>query len=145
MIYLLPLPSGFLQMAVTEYKLIELLDYQDMEYIQMTWERELERREKSKIWISVTYDNVLRVLNEVLLINGYGNSIVVKFRTKHKYLQKHLDKIITRIIEFCEKHNLRKIPKQLLIELIEYEIQRKIVLRNYVRNYHVPFKYPKSK
>jgi hypothetical protein len=131
-------------MAVTEYKLEELLIYQELEYIRTSWEKELKRIEE-KLWITVKYDNILRVLNEVLLIKGYGNNIVERFRTKHKYLQKHFDKIITRIIEFCKKHNLRKIPKQLLIELIEYEIQRKIVLRNYVRNYHAPYKYPKSK
>jgi hypothetical protein len=131
-------------MAVTEYKLEELLIYQDNEYIKTSWERELERKEREKLWIIVSYDNVLRAINEYLLFHNYGN-IIEKFRTKHKYMQKHFDKIITRIIDFCKKHNLRKIPKQLLIELIEYEIQRKIALRNYVRNYRVQYKYPKSK
>jgi hypothetical protein len=129
---------------VTEYKLEQLLIYEELQYIQRTWEKELERREKS-IWVTVTYENIARILNEVLLTQGYGNNIVVKFRTKHKYLQKHLDKIIERIIEFCRKHNLRKIPKQLLIEIIEYEIQRKIILRNNVRNYKAPYKYTESK
>ena len=131
-------------MAVTEYKLEELLILQDLEYIKRTWEKELERREKTKIWITVNYDNVSKALTEFILTHKYGD-IVRLFRTKNKYMQNHLDKIITRIIEFCRKHNLRKIPKQLLIELIEYEIQRKILLRNYVRNYRVPYKYPKSK
>ena len=127
-------------MAVTEYKLEELLIYQELEYVRTSWERELERREKERLWIAITYDDVLRVLNEVLL-QGYGSNIVEKFRTKHKYLQKHLDKIIRNIIAFCNKHKLKKIPKPLLIELIKYEIERKIVLRNYVRNYRVPYKY----
>jgi uncharacterized membrane-anchored protein YjiN (DUF445 family) len=143
MIYSLPLPSGFL-MAVTEYKLEELLIYQDQEYVRESWERELEHREREKIWIVITYNNVLRAINEVLL-QGYGNNIVERFRTKHKYLQKHLDKVIERIIAFCNKHKLKKIPKTLLKELIEYEIERKIIMRNYVRNYKVPYKYPKSK
>jgi hypothetical protein len=128
---------------VTEYKLFELLDYQDLEYIKETWERELKRMEE-KLWIAVKYDNILRAVNEFLLHHDY-NDLIEKFRTKRSYLQKHLDKIIARIIEFCKKHKLKKIPKPLLTELIEYEIQRKIVLRNVARNYKIPYKYPKSK
>jgi hypothetical protein len=129
-------------LAVTEYKLEELLIYQDQEYIQSTWERELKRMEESKIWITVSYDNVLRAVNEFLLHHDY-NDLIEKFRTKNRYLQKHLDKIIERIITFCRRHNLKKIPKQLLIDLISYEIERKIIMRNYARNYKVPYKYPK--
>jgi hypothetical protein len=82
-------------------------------------------------------------VNEFLLYHDYD--IVKKFRTRAEYMDKHIDKIVYRIIEFCRKHNLRKIPKNLLQDLIEYEIQRKIILRNYVRNYKVPYKYPRSK
>jgi uncharacterized membrane-anchored protein YjiN (DUF445 family) len=139
MIYLSPLPSGFQLAYVTEYKLFELLDYQDQEYIQSTWEKRFKRLEESKIWISISYDNILRAVNEFLLHHDYN--YIKKFRTKNKYMQKHLDKIIARIIEFCKRHNLRKIPKALINELIEYEIERKIIMRNYVRNYKVPYKY----
>jgi hypothetical protein len=129
-------------MAVTEYKLEELLIYQDLEYIKASWERELKRQE-SKLWIAVSYDSIARALNEFLLTHGYGNNIVEKFRTKNKYLQKHLDRIVERIIAFCSKHKLKKIPKPLLTELIKYEIERKIIMRNYARNYKIPYKYPK--
>jgi len=119
-----------------------LLIYQELEYVRTSWERELERREKERLWIAITYDNILRAVNEYLLSHDYGN-IIEKFRTKHKYMQKHIDTIVHRIVEFCRRHNLKKIPKQLLNDLIEYEIQRKIILRNYVRNHKVPYKYPR--
>jgi hypothetical protein len=129
---------------VTEYKLFELLDYQDQEYIRTSWERELKRMEESKLWVTVSYDSVLRAVNEFLLQHDYNN-LIEKFRTKAKYMQRHIDKIVYRIIEFCKKHKLKKIPRTLLNDMIAYEIERKIVLRNYTLNYRVQYKYPKSK
>jgi hypothetical protein len=126
---------------VTEYKLEELLLIEEQEYIKASWEKELERREK-KIWITVNYDNVLRAINEYLLTHDHGN-LVEKFRTKHRYMQKHLNRIVLRVIDFCRKHKLKKAPKPLIEELIKYEIERKIIMRNYARNYKIPYKYPK--
>jgi hypothetical protein len=136
MLYI-PSPRGFPMAIVTDYKLEELLLLQDIEYIEKTWEKRLK---KPKIWISVNYDNIIRAINEYLLNHDYVN-LVRKLRTRYEYLQKHIDAIARRIIEFCRRHKLKRIPQNLLIDLIEYELQRRIILRNYVRDYRIPYKY----
>jgi hypothetical protein len=112
-------------MKITEEKLIELLELQDLEHIRRSYEERSEKRSKftycreSKIREIIFTEILANIYNENPEV--YTSDDLLKiFITRPKYLDHYIDLVVKHSLVVCRKLGKRrkKIHKSLLIYII---------------------------
>jgi hypothetical protein len=112
-------------MKITEAKLLELLELQDLEYAKRSYE---ERSKRSEDFVYCRESYIRKIFfTEVLANLGNQNDIVYTpddlvriFITKNRYLDRYINLVVKRSLEICRRLGKRrkKIHKSLLIYII---------------------------